>query len=84
MRATTSSGSVYEFTKDGGKVRRLTKRHDIDPHAEDERPKLEGDGRWLPLFETVEPVVGQPMVLPLVDEGGVEVRMSSVVVGVEE
>lgn len=89
MRVTTESGTVYEFTKDGGKFRRLRKRNDVDPEAV-ERSELRQDGQWLTLFQEVEPVVGAPMTLlvepldpPQVEGATVTVRMTTVVIGIE-
>lgn len=74
---------MYEFTKAGDKVRRLIRRNDIDPESEFEREKREFDGRWRELFNEVEPVVGTGMVLPFLVEGGIDVQMTSPVVGIE-
>lgn len=88
----TESGAAYQFTKDGGKFRRLRKRNEVDPEAP-ERAVHRKDGHWLTLFEPVEPVVGQPMTLlvepvepPLVEgmPAGLTVRMSTVVIGIED
>lgn len=86
MRVTTESGTLYEFTKDGSKFRRLRKRNEVDPEAV-ERSVLRQDGEWLKLFQPANPVVGVPMTLlvePLADDGFVTVRMTTVVIGVEE
>ncbi|UDL16495.1 hypothetical protein SEA_ZOOMAN_254 [Microbacterium phage Zooman] len=83
MRVTTESGAVYEFTKDGEKVRRLRKRNDIDPEAVP-REEVDQDGKWLQLHMKVEASVGLPMVLALKLEDSVTIRQSSVVVGIEE
>ena len=91
MRVTTTSGAVYEFTKDKRKFRRLKNKLDRDPNAEVPRADLRQDGKWLELFSEPHPVVGYPMVLnvypldpPQVPGAEVTVRMTSVVVGVEE
>jgi hypothetical protein len=86
MRVTTESGAVYEFTKDGEKFRRLTKRNDVDPEAEVERTTLRQDGKWLKLFKPAEPTVGQQMFLwvePLAEDASVTFRQTSVVIGIE-
>ena len=90
MKATTESGAVYEFTKDGTKFRRLKNKLDRDPEAEVPRVDLRQDGKWLKLFKPVEPVVGHPMVLmvepldpPQFEGATVTMRQTSVVVGVE-
>lgn len=90
MRVTTESGTVYEFTKDGTRFRRLRKRNPIDPEAV-ERSELRQDGQWLKLFQPAEVVVGQPMSLlvepldpPQFVGATVTVRMTTVVIGVEE
>jgi hypothetical protein len=83
MRVTTESGAVYEFTKDGGKFRRLRKRHDIDPHSEVERVKLDDDGMWIPVEAMNEPKVGSQMFLMVPEDGGLAVKHTSVVIGIE-
>ncbi|URP22302.1 hypothetical protein SEA_BIG4_269 [Microbacterium phage Big4] len=83
MRVTTESGAVYEFTKNGEKVRRLRKRNDIDPEAVP-REEVDQDGMWLQLHMKPEASVGLPMVLALKTEDSVTIRQSSVVVGIEE
>lgn len=91
MRVTTESGTVYEFTKDGSKMRRLVRRNDIDPEAP-ERSNLRQDGKWVGLMKPVEPEVGLPMTLllepldpPLLPGSNpfATVRMTTVVVGIE-
>lgn len=84
MKVICESGSIYEFTKDRTKFRRLRKRNPVDPEAP-ERTVEDDDGTWLRLFLPVEPVIGQPMTI-LVDADGesIYVRVSTVVVGVEE
>lgn len=86
MQVTTESGAVYEFTKDGRKVRRLKNRNELDPDAEVPRANLRQDGKWLTLFKEVEPQVGYPMTLlvePLnAEQVGMTLRQTSVVVGV--
>lgn len=91
MKATTESGAVYEFTKDGTKFRRLKNKLDVDPRAEVPRVSLRQDGKWLKLFQPVTPVVGQHMVLavepldpPQFEGASITIRQTSVVVGVEE
>lgn len=87
MRATTSSGAIYEFTKDMGKFRRLRKRNPIDPEAETLRVERDGDGKWLPIFDMKsEPKVGEPMSIMVDEEDtpGITVWNTSVVVGVEQ
>jgi len=91
VKVTTESGAVYEFTKDGSKYRRLTKRNPLDPEAEVERRDLRQDGTWLKLSQPVEPVVGMRMFLlvepalePVQFEGAsITVRETTVVVGIE-
>jgi hypothetical protein len=90
MKATTESGAVYEFTKDGSKFRRLKNKLARDPEAEVPRVDLRQDGKWLTLFQPVEPVVGLPMTLfvepldpPQIEGASITVRHTSVVVGVE-
>ncbi len=83
MKVTTQSGTVYEFTKDGNKVRRLIRRNDIDPESEVERAKLDLDGRWRELFSPVEPKVGVGMTMPYLEEGAIDVHLTSPVVGIE-
>lgn len=85
----TASGTVYQFTKDGMKVRRLRHRNPVDPEAE-ERSELRQDGLWLHLYEPAIPVVGLPMVLayevldPPQEEGAsVTIRTTTPVVAVE-
>lgn len=89
MKVTTESGTVYEFTKDGSKVRRLRKRNDVDPEAV-ERAELRQDGRWLELASPVEPALGKQMVLmmrpidpPFLPAVSFSVRMSTIVIGIE-
>ena len=86
MRVTTESGAVYEFTKDGTKFRRLTKRNPVDPEAEVSRANRRQDGKWLKLYEPAAPVVGFPMTLsiePLAEEADVTLRFTTTVVGIE-
>ena len=90
MRVTTESGAVYEFTKNGEKVRRLRKRNDIDPEAVP-RSELRQDGEWLQLHMKAEPEVGFPMILalkvldpPQYEGANVTIRQTSTVVGIEE
>ena len=85
----TESGACYQFTKDGGKFRRLRKRNEIDPEAT-ERSVLRQDGSWLKLFRPAEPVVGLPMTLlvepldpPQFEGAEVTVRTTTVVIGIE-
>jgi hypothetical protein len=91
MKVTTESGAVYEFTKDKRKFRRLKNKLERDPNAEVPRANLRQDGKWLELFTEARPVVGLPMILnvfpldpPQIPGAQVTVRMTSVVVGVEE
>mgnify|MGYP001589791203 CR=1 FL=1 len=85
MQVTTESGAVYQFTKDGGKFRRLTKRNDIDPLAEVDRPKQDDDGTWLPIFDMTEPKLGEHMNLMVSEEAGtISVRQTSAVIGIEQ
>ena len=87
MKVTTQSGTVYEFTKAKDKVRRLTKRLDVDPEAEWTRRKMREDGKWLALNQPMEAIVGLPMYLVMEplgeDEGSLTVRTTSPVVGIE-
>lgn len=83
MQVTTQSGTVYEFTKTGGKVRRLVRRLDTDPESEFEREKRELDGRWRELFSEVEPSVGSCMVLPYLGDGSIDVHITSPVVAIK-
>lgn len=80
----TASGACYEFTKDGGKFRRLRKRNDIDPEAEVPREKLDDDGMWIPVEVMTEPKVGVHMTLMVPEDDGLAIKQTSVVVGVEE
>jgi len=90
MRVTTESGAVYEFTKDGGKFRRLKNKLARDPHAEVERADLRQDGQWLKLFQPATPEVGKQMMLlvepldpPQFEGASATMRVTSVVIGIE-
>lgn len=85
MKVTTQSGTVYEFTKAKDKVRRLTKRNEVDPEADWRRASLRQDGKWLKLYQDIDPVVGLPMYLMIEPLGDTDVtiRVSSPVIGIE-
>lgn len=80
----TESGSVYQTTNDGRKIRRLVHRNPIDPEAEVPRVALRKDGYWLELQAPAEPVIGMRMILLLepLGDGDVTTRMTSVVIGI--
>lgn len=81
----TESGSVYQTTNDGRRIRRLVHRKPIDPDAEVPRVALRKDGYWLDLLAPAEPVVGMRLILLLepLGEGSVTTRMTSVVIGIQ-
>lgn len=80
----TESGAAYQFTKDGGKFRRLRKRNDIDPEAEVTREKLDDDGMWIPVEVMTTPKLGTHMTLMVPEDDGLAIKRTSVVIGIEE